>query len=183
MSEKVRILAPVDGTPEGEAVVPVAAKLMELYDGELMLVRLVEAIDAFGPYERSDIVRMVEENRAYLHDLVQRWELPVEQTQCLVNHTDNTAKEIIHIASSIEASVIVMVGHQRKGMLRWLRGSVCDDVVRARVCPVVVVPAGGGDWFKFLAEVLPADADAIARTPEQVKGPGEGAPHPSGEAE
>ena len=166
MSEKVRILAPVDGTPEGEAVVPVAMKLMELYGGELMLVRLVEAIDAFGPYERSDIVRMVEENRAYLHDLVQRWELPVEQTQCLVNHTDNTAKEIIHIANASEASVIVMVGHQRKGLLRWLRGSVCDDVVRARVCPVVVVPAGGGDWYKYLAEVVPTDADAIAKTPE-----------------
>jgi nucleotide-binding universal stress UspA family protein len=166
MAEKVRILAPVDGTPEGEAVVPVAAKLMELYDGELMLVRLVEAIDAFGPYERSDIVRMVEENRAYLHDLVQRWELPVEQTQCLVNHTDNTAKEIIHIASSTEASVIVMVGHRRKGLLRWLRGSVCDEVVRARVCPVVVVPAEGGDWYKFLAEVVPTGADEIAKTPE-----------------
>jgi len=166
MSEKVRILAPVDGTPEGEAVVPVAMKLMELYGGELMLVRLVEAIDAFGPYERADIVRMVEENRAYLHDLVQRWELPVEQTQCLVNHTDNTAKEIIHIANATEASVIVMVGHQRKGLLRWLRGSVCDAVVRARVCPVVVVPAGGGDWYKFLTEVAPADADAIAKTLE-----------------
>ncbi len=166
MSEKVRILAPVDGTPEGEAVVPVAMKLMELYGGELMLVRLVEAIDAFGPYERSDIVRMVEENRTYLHDLVQRWELPAEQTQCLVNHTDNAAKEIIHIAKASEASVIVMVGHRKKGLLRRLRGSVCDDVVRARVCPVVVVPAGGGDWYKFLAEVTPTDADAIARTPE-----------------
>jgi nucleotide-binding universal stress UspA family protein len=160
MSEKVRILAPVDGTPEGEAVVPVAMKLMELYGGELVLVRLVEAIDAFGPYERSDIVRMVEENRAYLHDLVQRWELPAEQTQCLVNHTDNTAKEIIHIANSTEASVIVMIGHQRKGMLRWLRGSVCDAVVRARVCPVVVVPAGGGDWYKYIAEVAPLDVGA-----------------------
>ena len=131
MSEKVRILAPVDGTPEGEAVVPVAMKLMELYGGELMLLRLVEAIDAFGPYERADIVRMVEENRAYLHDLVQRWELPPDQTQCLVNHTDNTAKEIIHVANATEASVIVMVGHRRKGLMGWLRGSVCDDVVRA----------------------------------------------------
>ena len=166
MSERVRILAPVDGTPEGEAVVAVAAKLMELYGGELLLVRLVEAIDAFGPYARSDIVRMVEENRAYLHDLIQRWELPVEQTQCLVNHTDNTAKEIIHIAITTEASVIVMLGHRRKGLLRWLRGSVCDDVVRARVCPVVVVPAGGGDWYKFLAEMAPADAEAITRTLE-----------------
>ena len=166
MSEKVRILAPVDGTPESEAVVPVALKLMELYGGELMLVRLVEAIDAFGPYERADVVRMVEKNRAYLHDLVRRWELPVEQTQCLVNHTDNTAKEIIHIANATEASVIVMVSYRRKGPLGWLRGSVCDDVVRARVCPVVVVPAEGGGWYNSLAEAAPTDADAIAKTLE-----------------
>jgi len=170
MSEKVRILVPVDGTPESEAVLAVAAEFAERYGGELMLVRLVEAIDAFGPYERADIARMVDENRAYLHDLVQRWELPLDQTQCLVSHTDNTAKEIVHIAKTTGASMIVMVGHRRKGVWGWLRGSVSDDVARARVCPVVVVPAEGGDWYKSLAALPPLEA--FVQEPKQASGPG-----------
>jgi nucleotide-binding universal stress UspA family protein len=124
----------------------------------LLLVRLVQVIDAFGPYQRHDIARMVEETRAYLHDLVFRWELPVEHTQCLVNHTDNAAKEIIHLAQAAEASLIIMVGHERKGFWKWLPGSsVCDDVVRSRVCPVIVVPAEGGDWYSLLAPFAPKD--------------------------
>lgn len=168
MAKKMRILVPLNGTRESEATLPVAVRLAESYGGEIVLARLVQVIDAFGPYERKDIAHMVGEARAYLHDLASRWELPPERTQCLANYTDDTAEEIVHIAKATEASLIVMLGRVRKGLRGWLRGTTCDDVVRARVCPVLVVPAGGGDWYESLAALPPVEA--IAKAPEHVDG-------------
>ena len=105
---------------------------------------MVEAIDAFSPLRHEpEIATMVKETRAYLHDLAYRWELPTEQTQCLVTHTDNAAKELIELAKANEIDLIVMATHGKKGLLRWAQGSVTDEVIRAKVCPVITIPAAG----------------------------------------
>jgi nucleotide-binding universal stress UspA family protein len=168
MAKKMRVLVPLDGTRESEATLPVAVRLAESYGGEVVLARLIQVIDAFGPYERKDVVQLVEEARDYLHDLASRWELPPERTQCLANYTDNAGEEIVHMARTSGASLIVMIGHGRKGLWGWLRGSICDGVVRAKVCPVVVVPAEGGDWYEPLAALPPAKA--VAKAPQKVDG-------------
>lgn len=138
----MRIMVPVDGTPECEQAVPLAARLAEGFGADVYLVRVVEAIDAFSPLRpEPEIAAMVKETRSYLHDLVYRWEMPAEQTQCLVNHTDNVAKDLIELAKGHEIDLVVMATHGRKGLARWAQGNVCDELIRSKVCPVVVIPA------------------------------------------
>jgi nucleotide-binding universal stress UspA family protein len=140
----MRIMVPVDGAPECEEAVPMAARLAEGLGADVYLVRVVEAIDAFSPLRHDpEIATMVKGTRAYLHDLAYRWELPTEQTQCLVTHTDNAAKELIELAKANEIDLIVMATHGKKGLRRWAQGSVTDEVIRAKVCPVITVPAAG----------------------------------------
>ena len=171
----MRIMVPVDGTPECEEAVPVAARLAQGFGADVYLVRVVETIDAFSPLRRErEIATMVEETRAYLRDLVYRWELPREQTQCLVTHTDCTAKEIIELAKASDIDLIVMATRGRKGLRRWAQGSVTDEVIRAKVCPVMVIPAVGAEeaggrrarWY----ERLPVPGRG---TPARAQGAGE----------
>lgn len=151
----MRILVPVDGTRECEEAVPLAARMAESLGADIYLVRLVEVIDAFSPYRyEPDVVKIVGETREYLHDLVTRWELPVEKTQCLVQHTDNAAKELVAIAKAQEIDLIVMATHGKKGLRRLFQGSVSDEVIKTRACPVMVVPpaatVGARHWYERL---------------------------------
>jgi nucleotide-binding universal stress UspA family protein len=155
----MHIMVPVDGTPECEEAVPMAARLAEGLGADVYLVRVVETIDAFSPLRHEpEIATMVKEAREYLHDLAYRWELPAETTQCLVTHTDDHSRELIELAKGNGIGLIVMTTHGRKGFRRWAQGSGSDALIRAKVCPVIVIPAArpvetggqGAHWYERL---------------------------------
>jgi nucleotide-binding universal stress UspA family protein len=47
---------------------------------------------------------------------------------------------LTHLASALDACLIVVGSHGRHGVARWLLGSVAEAVVRMAECPVLVVP-------------------------------------------
>ena len=49
------------------------------------------------------------------------------------------AQEIAQIAADLEADLVVVGSHGRRGIARWLLGSVAETVVRLAPCPVFVV--------------------------------------------
>jgi len=59
------------------------------------------------------------------------------------------AQEIAQIAADLEADLVVVGSHGRRGIARWLLGSVAETVVRLAPCPVFVVRP------KALPEELP----------------------------
>lgn len=141
----MRIMVPVDGTSESEEAIAVAARLAEDFSADVYLVRLVEVIDAFSPLRHEpDIATRVDETMAYLHDLARRENLP-EKTRCLVHQTDNVSKALIELAEARDIDLIVMTRHGRRGLQRWTQVSVWNRLVRAKVCPVLVVPSPSGE--------------------------------------
>jgi nucleotide-binding universal stress UspA family protein len=52
---------------------------------------------------------------------------------------DAPAHEIAQIAADLEADLVVVGTHGRRGIARWLLGSVAEAVVRLAPCPVFVV--------------------------------------------
>lgn len=52
---------------------------------------------------------------------------------------DAPAEEIAQIAADLEADLVVVGTHGRRGIARWLLGSVAEAVVRLAPCPVFVV--------------------------------------------
>ncbi|MES1178214.1 MAG: universal stress protein [Myxococcales bacterium] len=61
----------------------------------------------------------------------------------IVSHVslDTTAHGIVQLASDLAADLIVIGTHNRKGVERFLLGSVAEATVRYAHCPVLVIPA------------------------------------------
>lgn len=108
-----------------DSVFPAPAPLSKLGEAPLenldaLKERSVEHLDAFiatlAPAERAN-VRFIAH---VLHDT------PLEA--------------LTWLASELQADLIVVGTHGRRGVARWLLGSVADGVVRQASCPVLVVP-------------------------------------------
>jgi nucleotide-binding universal stress UspA family protein len=58
-----------------------------------------------------------------------------------VSSTASPAQAIVDIARKRDAELIVMASHQRRGLDRWLHGSVTEEVLFTTPTPLLVVPA------------------------------------------
>lgn len=56
----------------------------------------------------------------------------------------NASDVIVRVAKDEKASLIVMGTHGRKGIGRFVLGSVAEHVLRLATCPVVTIK---GDWI------------------------------------
>jgi len=142
----MRILVPINGTPECETSIPLAQQLADAPDAEIYLVRVVVWIDAFsGLRVDPDILQAMNDAARYLADVASRFKLPADRTRCLVSWSANAAKEIISIAEK-EGIDLTIMSCRRKSWLRYLmRGCVYCDVVRSHSCPVLCVPPAGAE--------------------------------------
>jgi nucleotide-binding universal stress UspA family protein len=137
----MRILIPVDGTPECEASIPLAQKLASVLDSQVYLARVVEVRNALSPVRFDpDTVRKMEDAERYLGELASRFELAPDRTRRLVIQSDDAAKEIISIAEREGVDLIIMASHCRGLMQRLTQSSVYQGVLSAKVCPVLSVP-------------------------------------------
>lgn len=137
----MRILIPVDGTPECETPIPMAQQLASELDAEIYLVRVVEVLDAFSSLRFDpDILRMMEDAARYLRDLASRFELPADRTRRLVGRGDDPAKEIITIAEAKGIDLIFMASRHKGWLQRLARGCVYCDVLDSEAYPVMGVP-------------------------------------------
>jgi nucleotide-binding universal stress UspA family protein len=69
---------------------------------------------------------------------------------------------IPELASLYGASMIVMCSHNRRGLRRWLHGSVTEAVIRNAACPVVLVGREDGSPVSALTVHSPALSESSA---------------------
>lgn len=141
----MRVLVPVNGTPECEIPIALARQLAGAAGAEIYLVRVVEWIDAFsGLRFDPDILRMMDDAARYLVELASRLGLPEDRTRPLVSWSDNAAKEITTIAKN-ESIDLIIVASRRKGWLQRLTqgNGLYSHLVRSQVCPVLCAPLPG----------------------------------------
>jgi nucleotide-binding universal stress UspA family protein len=55
------------------------------------------------------------------------------------------AEEIVHVAQKMQVDLIVMGNKGRRGIDRWVLGSVSEKVLQQAECPVLVVKLKEGD--------------------------------------
>jgi nucleotide-binding universal stress UspA family protein len=145
-----RLVVPLDGTPLAEGALAVAAGLSRRLGGTpLFLVRAVNPVDllpAVGMAEviPAEIYQETEEQietdaRSYLEQTaagLRAEGLPVA-TRVL------TGPPAVAIeAATRPGDVTVLVSHERSGVLRWLMGSVAEQLAREDEAPVILVPPG-----------------------------------------
>jgi nucleotide-binding universal stress UspA family protein len=83
---------------------------------------------------------MMDDAMGYLSELTSRFELPEDRTRRVVREALNAATEISTFAEIEGMDLIIMASHCRGWLGRLTQGSVCSEVIRSKVCPVLSVP-------------------------------------------
>ena len=162
-----RILTTLDGSALAEQALPTALSLVEQFESELFLLRVViplptsyRAGAASAAVIEAAEREAVQEAGGYLDGIaagIREKGLAVQ----VAARFGNPSKAIIEYVQQNQIDLLVMCTRGQAGPARWLLGSVTDHVVRGSSIPVVVVPArtqglqaaGGSssDWDQELA--------------------------------
>lgn len=138
-----RILLPTDGSEQAAGAAERAFDLAKNYDAELHVLFVVDS-SAFA--SEVDATLVTDELEGYgtqtLNDVVERAEdAGVSNVESAI-YFGTTHEEILAYAEKIDADLVVMGTHGRRGLDRYLLGSVTERVVRLSDVPVLTVRSG-----------------------------------------
>lgn len=134
------ILVPIDVSAPDEHVLEIARSLARDHQGKLVLMtspppQPMPPTTEFAPTGLDD-PWLIEEARRLLNQIAKTiMDLPVE-TRLIVG---SPGPSIIEAANEVQADLIVMGTHGRKGLIRVLMGSVAEYVLRHAACPVLAI--------------------------------------------
>jgi nucleotide-binding universal stress UspA family protein len=136
-----RILLATDGSAEAELAATTAADLAKSTESELHLIHVGELRPTFLAQTEVEPAQLEREAQQLLEEQVRRVEeigSPVKEAHLRLGRAD---EEIVDLAQSIGAGLIVMGSRGRGRIRRALMGSVSESVVRHAHCPVTIVRA------------------------------------------
>ena len=141
------LLVTLDGTPQGETVVPYAADLARAMRADLTLLRIVESASAdwsergaIGKASADETIRslFLEQAQSYLDRVAAQ----LAGTGAAVHTTvrqGQPARQIVAAAKDLGADAIAMSTHSRRGIGRLMFGSVAEQVLHETNLPVLLV--------------------------------------------
>jgi nucleotide-binding universal stress UspA family protein/predicted transcriptional regulator len=132
-----------------EAALPYARLIAERTASRVVLVSVVDLLPTFNPLTRTLVMpsleateRVVSETRDYLERLAARF--PIGQVETVVR-TGATIRELLAELAERPEPLLVVTSHARRGLDRFLVGSVAFQLVREASCPVLVVRGPGAE--------------------------------------
>ena len=147
----LRILVPLDETPQAKRVLEYAQALVVATHGVLKLVR-ASGVEAEAGYD----------SLAFIVQHLRETGINVEST---VVPDQAAVTTILQAANDWQPDLIAMATSKRSALDRWLNGSVTDEVIRSAEVPVLVVPP---DWDRTvqpeqsLRILVPLDGSRLA---------------------
>lgn len=145
-----RMLIPLDGSANAEAILPHALALGQAMQAEYTLLRVVEPVMIARPLPSNPAVRALDdqlidqlrvEAQTYLEQLALRLVAQGLKAQIEVIVVPQAALAILEAAQQGGIDVIAMATHGRRGLARVLLGSVADKVLRGATAPVLLYRA------------------------------------------
>lgn len=140
------ILVALDGSRESEHVLSFAAAMAWRRPGTRL--RLVEFVEDRKPREAHET--RLARACARLTELGLAVDWQVEQGTSVVT-------SLLHAAEEAGAELIMLTGHGRSGLERWLLGSVSEDLARASEVPVFLCKPGQKAGGRFEHVLLALD--------------------------
>ncbi|SIR83927.1 Nucleotide-binding universal stress protein, UspA family [Haladaptatus litoreus] len=134
-----RILLPTDGSDAADRAIEQALNLAETYDARLYVISIVDQT-AIPPDVRADILyeELQEEGERAVDDIEQKArDAGIDVRTSIPRGTPYRA--ILDFADDHDVDLIVMGTHGRRGIDRYLLGSVTEKVVRLSERPVLTV--------------------------------------------
>jgi nucleotide-binding universal stress UspA family protein len=145
------LLVPLDGSELSEKALYTARQVLgpegvltllnvvDIPDANLVLLYDMPVIPAHEDHQKL-VARAQSNARAYLHQIVQRMQLPPTITIHTEVYVGNPTSVIVEQARTLHVDAIVMSTHGRSGISRWMYGSVTQRVLALMPCPVLIVP-------------------------------------------
>lgn len=142
-----RILVPTDGSEAARSAEDQAAALARLLGASITLFRAVRAPSGpSSPYipHTAALDRAVAESRetdAYHYLEGRQAELEGVDVSIMARDTYNVAREILAVATEVDADLVAVGTHRDSRLARIVLGSVADKVVRGTRIPVLIAHA------------------------------------------
>jgi nucleotide-binding universal stress UspA family protein len=140
-----KILAPLDGSPRAEKILPHAEGLALSNKSKIILVQVVEAEipGGSGPFSelsrhRQELARLTEQAAAYLMKIRKKFEKKGIETITRVVYGP-VAGAIISAAEEEGADLIALTSHGRGGLSRVFYGSVAAAVLQRIDRPLLII--------------------------------------------
>ncbi|GMQ80623.1 MAG: universal stress protein [Rhodothermia bacterium] len=130
-----KIVAAVDRSPHADQVVTYAIDVAARTGADLDLLR-VEVI-----HEERLTQKEVFEWKNDVHKLLQERDATWITVQYITERAITPAPGIVKYAADVEAGMIVIGTHGRRGFRAFMLGSVAQEVIRTAPCPVFTVSA------------------------------------------
>lgn len=143
------VLFPTDGSEESLVALDHALGLATTNDADLHSLYVVDNSYPYGDFEGGviDIEPIIESFRAEGERALDRIDRRAEREGIAVTGVvrEGTAihRVILEYADEVDADIIVMATHGRRGLDRWFLGSITERVVRTANCPVLTVRSSG----------------------------------------
>ena len=135
-----RVLIPLDGSVAGEEILDQALVTFGIEDVEYTLMRVISplAVDHQWDADTTPMRRAESHPESLLHAAADRMRARGAKVVERLEVADMPATAIVDVAEEIEARAIAMTTHARRGMSRFLMGSIADKVLRTAPCPVLL---------------------------------------------
>jgi nucleotide-binding universal stress UspA family protein len=137
-----KILVPIDFSDCSKKALQYAVPLAKEHKAAITLLHVVQTLCPTGDFVAADYAALQAEMCATGDRNLAK--LAVDEVRGEVSadtmvRTGSAALEIITMAKSLPADLIVISTHGRTGLKHVIMGSVAEDVVRRAPCPVLVV--------------------------------------------
>lgn len=140
------ILVPVDGSDISFSAVKHAAEIAHAFEAQLILVSLV----AEDPFNQADFYYSATIMKEYFVQAYANAQEALSQAHQMaakicknidtkIIKGEVSAEQMVKTAVEVEADLIVMGSHGRKGFQKMILGSFAQDVLNKTVLPVLVV--------------------------------------------
>jgi nucleotide-binding universal stress UspA family protein len=135
-----RILIPLDGSPRAELILSQVDQLWEREASELLFVHSISAHSpSNGGYDTTpSLVHRRDDAQSYLDGVARRYSDAGAKVRTRVLE-GSPGGAILDVAKREKASMIAMTTHGRTGIMRWLMGSVADQIIRSSEVPLLLI--------------------------------------------
>lgn len=170
-----RILVPLDGSKEAEAVFRPLRQLFRRRDAEVILVEAIDVLKLASLDTPASILPGMESEAAsYLDGVRTRLEGEGLRVRSQVVQGD-PARALLQAAADERATMIALATHGRSGFVRLMLGSVTEEVLRRSPVPVLAwrtpegAPRPEGDGLKTILVPFDGSEESLAITPYAIE--------------
>ena len=146
------LIVPLDGSRLSESALPTAVHLAQKLQATVTLVHVIEK-NAPTAIHGEPHLSKPEEAESYLEEVERRFFPPGVSVDRHVHKTAITdvASSIAEHTRELKSDLVVMCVHGRSGMRKLLFGSIAQQVVSAKVAPVLLIRPTEGGVAPFLS--------------------------------